>query len=58
MAASVNTLKSEAPPDLLTLEDGDVPFSTDFRSVYTTLERDWMGLEPSTDTSGLSFLTG
>jgi uncharacterized protein (DUF1501 family) len=46
------------PPDLLTLDDGDVPFSTDFRSVYTTLERDWMGLEPSTDTPGLRFLAG
>jgi len=46
------------PPDLLALENGDVPFSTDFRSVYTTLERDWMGLEPSTAAAGLDFLAG
>ena len=34
-------------PDLTRLVEGDVPHSTDFRSLYTTLERDWMGLEPS-----------
>jgi uncharacterized protein (DUF1501 family) len=36
------------PPALEQLEDGDVRFTTDFRSLYTALERDWMGLEPST----------
>ena len=36
------------PPDLERLVDGDVPFTTDFRALYTALERDWMELEPST----------
>ncbi len=43
-------------PDLARLEEGDVPFSTDFRSVYTTLERDWLGLEPSTSHAALDVL--
>jgi len=34
-------------PDLDRLSDGDVGFTTDFRALYTTIERDWMGLEPS-----------
>ncbi len=36
------------PPDLGRLVDGDVPSTTDFRSIYTALERDWMGLAAST----------
>ena len=36
------------PPDLEHLSEGDVVFTTDFRALYTALERDWMGLEPST----------
>jgi len=36
------------PPELEHLVDGDVGFTTDFRTLYTALERDWMGLEPST----------
>lgn len=36
------------PPDLGRLEEGDVPYSTDFRSLYSALERDWMGLTTST----------
>ena len=39
------------PPDLERLEEGDVPHGTDFRSLYTALERDWMGLSPSTGSS-------
>jgi len=35
-------------PDLERLVDGDVPFGLDFRAVYAALERDWMGLAPST----------
>ena len=34
-------------PDLERLVDGDVPATTDFRSLYAGLERDWLGLEPS-----------
>ncbi len=36
------------PPHLEHLAEGDVPFTTDFRSVYAALEHDWLGLEPST----------
>jgi uncharacterized protein (DUF1501 family) len=35
-------------PDLESLVDGDVPTTTDFRRLYSALERDWMGLEAST----------
>jgi len=42
-----------SPPDLRHQADGDVPYTTDFRRVYTALERDWMGLEPSTDLPSL-----
>lgn len=34
-------------PDLARLEQGDVPVTTDFRALYATLERDWMGLRPT-----------
>jgi uncharacterized protein (DUF1501 family) len=30
------------PPDLSRLVDGDVPFTTDFRAVYATLEQRWL----------------
>ncbi len=43
-------------PNLEQLENGDVPFSTDFRRIYTTLERDWMGLKPTTDRPALPLL--
>jgi uncharacterized protein (DUF1501 family) len=36
------------PPDLSQLAGGDVAATTDFRSVYAALERDWLGLAPST----------
>lgn len=36
-----------SPPDLESLVEGDVAHSLDFRSLYTALEHDWMGLEPS-----------
>jgi uncharacterized protein (DUF1501 family) len=36
------------PPDLERLEDGDVAYTTDFRALYTAIEREWMGLVPST----------
>jgi len=35
------------PPDLAHLVDGDVPATTDLRALYATLERSWLGLEPS-----------
>ena len=44
------------PPDLSHLERGDVPFSTDFRAIYTTLESDWMGLRPSSPHPALDLL--
>jgi uncharacterized protein (DUF1501 family) len=44
------------PPDLDALVDGDVPGTTDFRSVYTLLERDWMGEAPSSDVEALPLL--
>ena len=46
------------PPDLDALVEGDVVSSTDFRAIYTELERDWMGLEPSTTLSALGLLAG
>jgi uncharacterized protein (DUF1501 family) len=42
-------------PDLGALVDGDVPATTDFRALYTTLERDWLGLTPSTDVAAFDF---
>ncbi len=44
------------PPDLASLVEGDLPNSTDFRSVYTLLERDWMGLRPSTQVPAMDLL--
>ena len=35
------------PPDLSRPVDGDVPFTTDLRSVQATLERDWLAIEPA-----------
>jgi uncharacterized protein (DUF1501 family) len=35
-------------PDLSGLQEGDVPFAVDFRSVYTSVLRDWMGLPSET----------
>ena len=37
-----------SPPDLDRLIQGDIAGTTDFRALYTALERDWMGLTPST----------
>ena len=34
-------------PDLEALEDGDVPFQADLRSLWSTFEQEWMGLAPS-----------
>lgn len=33
-------------PDLGDLVDGDIPSTTDFRGIYASLERGWMGLKP------------
>ena len=44
------------PPDLGSLERGDVPFTSDFRAIYTALERGWMQLEPSTSVAGLAVI--
>lgn len=35
------------PPDLERLVEGDIPHSTDLRALYAAIERDWMGLLPS-----------
>ncbi|MDF1798333.1 MAG: DUF1501 domain-containing protein, partial [Planctomycetota bacterium] len=45
-----------ATPDLGELEAGDLPFGVDFRSLYTSLERDWLGLEASTPVPALGGL--
>ncbi|MCC6407066.1 MAG: DUF1501 domain-containing protein [Planctomycetes bacterium] len=42
------------PPDLEALVEGDVPFTTDFRALYAALERDWLGVKPSTKTKPLT----
>src|SRR5262245_7051760 len=42
-------------PDLARLSDGDVAFTTDFRALYTAIERDWMGLEPSSAVPAFQF---
>ncbi|GAB4424901.1 MAG: DUF1501 domain-containing protein [Bacteroidia bacterium] len=34
-----------AVPDLLTLDDGDLPHQLDFRQVYATLLHDWLGAD-------------
>jgi len=34
-------------PDLARLSEGDVGYTTDFRALYTAIERNWMGLDPS-----------
>jgi uncharacterized protein (DUF1501 family) len=33
-------------PDLADLQGGDVPFAVDFRAVYASVLRDWMGVVP------------
>jgi uncharacterized protein (DUF1501 family) len=43
-------------PDLGRLVDGDVPVTTDFRSVYATIERRWLGLEGRGGPPELDFL--
>lgn len=43
-----------ASPSLTDLDDGDLKFHTDFRSVYTTLLDDWLKL-PATEILGASF---
>ena len=35
-------------PNLEALENGDVPYAVDFRTIYTNLETDWMGCRSST----------
>lgn len=37
-------------PDLDRLVEGDVPSTTDFRGIYSQIERGWMGLEPFSHT--------
>ena len=44
------------PPDLTVLDQGDVPYSTDFRSVYATLGKSWMGLRAPTKHEPLELL--
>ncbi|HED64002.1 MAG TPA: DUF1501 domain-containing protein [Planctomycetes bacterium] len=45
------------PPDLTHLVEGDVPTTTDFRSVYAALEKDWLGLTPSSSLRALPLVT-
>ena len=45
------------PPDLRRLIDGDLPFGTDFRALYSTLEADWMKLASSTGLKSLELLS-
>jgi uncharacterized protein (DUF1501 family) len=35
-----------APPSLAGLTDGDLAFQTDFRSVYASVVKDWLGADP------------
>ncbi len=44
------------PPDLDALVEGDVQQTTDFRAIYTVLERDWMGLRASTEVAPFDVL--
>ena len=44
-------------PDLEALEEGDVPHRIDFRSIYAGLERDWMGVAPSSEIEPLELFT-
>ncbi len=44
------------PPNLEKLVEGDIPFTTDFRSIYAALERDWLGLKSSTVFEPLAIL--
>ena len=34
-------------PDLTALDDGGVPYSIDFRSVYAGVLQDWFGVDPT-----------
>jgi uncharacterized protein (DUF1501 family) len=34
------------PPSLTDLDDGDLKFTTDFRSLYATVLEDWFGTKP------------
>ncbi len=40
------------PPDLEHLVDGDVGHTIDFRSVYATLVKDWLGADPALSVAG------
>ena len=41
-------------PDLRNLDDGDLAYTVDFRSVYATVIEDWLGA-PSKDVLGGAF---
>ena len=43
-------------PDLSNLDEGDVPYSLDFRSIYRTLEQNWMGLKSSIEQPALELI--
>ena len=44
-------------PNLDRLVEGDVAVTTDFRSVYSALEKNWLGLRPSTSVPPLALLS-
>lgn len=56
MGAKVQGGMHGETPDLARLADGDVPVTTDFRRVYTMLERDWLALTPSSEERSLRLL--
>ena len=58
MGAKVKTGLHGTPPDLDALVEGDIQQTTDFRALYTTLERDWMNLRPSTAVAPLDVVAG
>ena len=39
-------------PHLSRLDDGDLKYSTDFRSVYATVLKNWLGVQPEPILSG------
>ena len=56
MGSKVRSGQHGTTPDLARLVDGDIAVTTDFRGLYTTLEKGWMGLRPSTKVAPLELL--
>jgi uncharacterized protein (DUF1501 family) len=45
------------PPNLSNLVDGDVPFTTDLRALYATLESSWLGARAASTFEPLQLIT-